>query len=76
MSIQDKREVILGPRQGPTVLTKEGLKKLLYRRWNFEVRIDYTGGNHLFERSGITYEEMKEMVEENLTAEKVKVHRT
>ena len=39
----------------------------------FKVRIDFTG-DHLLERRGITYEEMREMVEENLTVEKVKIH--
>ena len=39
----------------------------------FKVRIDFTG-DHLLERRGITYEEMREMVEENLTVEKVKIN--
>ena len=36
-------------------------------------RIDYTG-DHLAARSGMTYEQMREIVEENLTVEKVEIY--
>ena len=39
----------------------------------FLTRIDYTG-DHLAARSGMTYEQMREIVEENLTVEKVEIY--
>ena len=76
MSTQDKKEAISGPLKGSTLvleLTQEGLEEIETLRYTaLRVRIEFTG-DRLLERSGITYEEMREMVEENLTVEKVKI---
>ena len=74
MATQDKREAIPGPLTGSTlvlVFTQEGLEYIETLRYTvLQVRIESTG-DRLLERSGISYEEMREMVEQNLTVEKV-----
>ena len=74
MATQDKREAIPGPLRASTlvlVFTQEGLEHVETLRYTvLQVRIESTG-DRLLERSGISYEEMREMVEQNLTVEKV-----
>ena len=74
MSTQDKREPIPGLLKGSTlvlVFTQEGLKNIETLGCTVhQVRIEFTG-DRLLARSGISYEEMREMVEEHLTVEKV-----
>ena len=76
MATQGKREAIPGPLTGSTlvlVFTQEGLEYIETLRYTvLQVRIESTG-DRLLERSGISYEEMREMVEQNLTVEKVEI---